>query len=160
MKKILDAFSKLVEIICVIFMCLMVIVIFLATLGRYSGWFSIPWSEEFARYCMLGIVYLGLMLASRAGSHFVVELNKLIFPKSVLKVLYVIVTIIVDIFALFIAKYGWAVSSKMLHQGKLSPMLELPLGTVYLLIPIGVVLMAIFYTIYTFEHITSKEENK
>ena len=30
-------------------------------------------------------------------------------------------------------------------------MLEIPLGIMYLLIPVGIVLMAIFYTIHTFE---------
>ena len=157
MKKILDAFARLVEIICVVLMCIMVVVIFLATLGRYSGWFSIDWSEECARYCMVGITYLSLMLASRRGGHFVVEATTLIFPKKVLDVLSAIIVLIVDAFAVFVAKYGWAVSAKMLKLGKTSPMLELPLGAVYLLVPIGVVLMAVFYTIYAIEHMGSKE---
>lgn len=67
MKKILDGFAKVVEVACVIIMCIMVVVVFLATAGRYTGLFSIPWSEECSRYCMMAIVYLGLMLASRNG---------------------------------------------------------------------------------------------
>ena len=67
-------------------MCIMVVVVFLATAGRYTGLFSIPWSEECSRYCMMAIVYLGLMLASRNGSHFVVEVVPLIFPKKVVDV--------------------------------------------------------------------------
>ena len=34
MKKILDGFAKIVEVVCVIIMCIMVVVVFLATTGR------------------------------------------------------------------------------------------------------------------------------
>lgn len=151
MKKFLDGFSKIIEVICVIVMCLMVLVVFFATVGRYSKLYALPWSDEFARYGMITIVYLGLMLASRQGGHFVVEIVPMIFPKPVVKAISVLVALLVDAFAVFLVKYGWAVSSKMLNQGKTSPMLEIPLGAMYLLIPIGIVLMAIFYTIHTFE---------
>ena len=36
MKRFLDGFSKLVEAVCVTIMVLMVIVVFVATIGRYS----------------------------------------------------------------------------------------------------------------------------
>ena len=77
------------EALLVILMVCMMVVVFLATVGRYSHLFSIAWSEEFARYCMIGIVYFGLMLASRTDSHFVVEILPLIFAKKpvVLKVI-------------------------------------------------------------------------
>ena len=135
MHKAVQGFAKFVEVVLVILMALMVLVVFLATVGRYTQAFSIPWSEEFARYCMVAIVYLGLMLASLTKQHFVVE-----------KACNIIVTILLDLFAIFMAKYGWLVVSKMLNQGKLSPMLNLPLGMIYLLVPTGIVLMAVFYT--------------
>lgn len=161
MKKVLDGFSKVVEGICVVIMFLMVIVVFVATVGRYSKLFSIPWSDEFARYAMIMIVYLGLMLASRNGSHFVVEIVPMIFPASVVKGISVLITLLVDAFAVFIIRYGWMVSSKMLAQGKMSPMMNLPLGAVYLLVPIGLALMAIFYTIHTVESFMSgKKEDE
>lgn len=157
-KKILDGFAKVVEVLCVVVMCLMVAVVFLATFGRYTGLFSIAWSEELARYCMIAIVYMGLMLASRTGGHFVVELVPLIFPKTVVKAISVVVAVLVDAFAVFLVRYGWMVSSRMLRQGQLTPMLNLPTGMVYMVIPIGVALMAIYYTIHTFENLKEKKE--
>ena len=162
MKKFLDCFAKAVEVFCVIILCLMVLVVFIATVGRYSKLYSIAWSDEYARYSMVAIVYLGLMLASRNGSHFVVELVPMIFPKPVVKVVSVLVALLVDAFAVFLLRYGWTVSSKMLSQGKMSPMMGVPLGIVYLLIPVGIVLMAVFYTIHTIEQLKSdgKKEEK
>ena len=107
---------------------------------------------------MIVIVYMGLMLASRTGGHFIVEVVPMIFPKPVVKVISVVVALLVDAFAVFLVRYGWMVSSRMLTQGKLSPMMGLPLGAVYLLIPIGIALMAIFYTIHTVEGLIRKDK--
>ena len=160
MQQAVKSFAKLVEVVLVILMTLMVLVVFFATVGRYTQLFSIPWSEEFARYCMVAIVYLGLMLASLTKQHFVVELVPLIFKNkpAVIKICNIIVTIFMDLFAIFMAKYGWLVVSKMLNQGKESPMLHLPLGMVYLLVPVGIVLMAIFYTYRMYLDLTEEKE--
>ncbi|MDO4960644.1 MAG: TRAP transporter small permease [Eubacteriales bacterium] len=158
--KVLDAFKKLMEWVVVIIMVAMVIVIFLATVGRYSGLFSIPWSEEFARYCMVCMVYLGSMLAAAKGAHFVVEVAPMIFPKVIVKAITVFDIVVVDLFSLFLLRQGWQISSKMLNQGKLTPMLEWPLGAVYMVIPIGLVLMAIYYTAYNVQKIMEKDEKK
>ena len=87
-----------------------------------------------------------------------VEVVPLIFPKKVVKAVSVVVAILVDAFAIFLVRYGWMVSSRMLNQGQTSPMLGIPTGMVYLLIPVGVALMAIYYTIHTFENLKDKEE--
>ena len=76
--KVLEGFKKVMEFIVVIIMMAMVVVIFLATFGRYTGVFSIPWSEEFARYCMVSMVYLASMLAAAKGAHFCVEIADVI----------------------------------------------------------------------------------
>lgn len=100
------------------------------------------------------------MLASLTKQHFVVELVPLIFKNkpAVIKICNIIVTICMDLFAIFMAKYGWLVVSKMLNQGKESPMLHLPLGMVYLLVPVGIVLMAIFYTYRMYLDLTEEKE--
>jgi len=151
--KVLEGFKRVMEFIVVIIMMAMVVVIFLATFGRYTGVFSIPWSEEFARYCMVAMVYLASMLAAAKGAHFCVEIADVILPKPVLAIVKIFNIIAVDLFSLFILRQGWGISSKMLNQGKLSPMLELPLGAVYMVIPVGLCFMAIYFTIYNIQKI-------
>ena len=151
--KVLEGFKKVMGFIVVVIMMAMVVVIFLATFGRYTGVFSIPWSEEFARYCMVSMVYLASMLAAAKGAHFCVEIADVILPAPILKVVKIFNIIAVDLFSLFILKQGWGISSKMLNQGKLSPMLELPLGAVYMVIPIGLLFMALYFTIFNIQKI-------
>lgn len=57
MKKVLDGFSKVVEVLLVIMMVAMMAVVFLATVGRYSQLYTIAWSEGvrkilYGRYCI------------------------------------------------------------------------------------------------------------
>lgn len=156
--KILDVFKKFMEHVIVAITIAMVIVIFLATVGRYTGLFSIAWSEEFARYCMIAMTYLGAMIAASRGSHFMVEVVGMIFPKNIQNIITGIDIVVVDLFSLFLLRQGWQISSKMLSQGKLSPMLELPLGMVYMVIPVGLLLMAVYYTAFNIEKIRGKED--
>lgn len=160
MKKLIDGLAKAVEVFLVILMALMVAVVFLATVGRYTQLFAIPWSEEFARYCMVAIVYLGLMLASLQDRHFVVELLPLVFKNhpSIIKGARILNSLIMNVFALFMLSYGMDIVNKMLSQGKLSPMLKLPLGAMYSLVPIGIVLMAVFYTYRTVLQLRESKE--
>ena len=104
--KVLEGFKRVMEFIVVIAMMAMVVVIFLATFGRYTGVFSIPWSEEFARYCMVSMVYLASMLAAAKGAHFCVEIADVILPKHIIKIVKVFNIIEVDLFSLFIIKQG------------------------------------------------------
>lgn len=80
---------------------------------------------------MVGIVYLGLMLASRTDSHFVVEIIPLIFAKKpkIVKIFGLINAIIVDAFAIFLGSQGWKVCTKMLAPGKTKPDDENPAGS-------------------------------
>lgn len=156
--KVLDGFKKFMEYLIVLIMTIMVIVIFLATVGRYTGLFAIAWSEECARYCMVAMVYLGAMIAADKGSHFTVDVIPMLFPAKAVKIITIIDIIVFDVFCVFLLLQGWSISSKMLGQGKLSPMLELPLGVVYMVIPVGMILMAVYYTYFNYRKITAKEE--
>lgn len=83
---------------------------------------------------MVAIVYLGLMPASLTKQHFVVELVLLIFKKkpAVIKACNIIVTILLDGFAIFMANY--------------------------LLVPVGIVFMAVFYTYRIYLDLTQPKE--
>lgn len=80
-------------------------------------------------------------------------------PKIV-KIFGLINAIIVDAFAIFLGSQGWKVCTKMLAQGKQSPMMRIPLGAVYMIIPVGIILMAVFYTISAVSKFRDNTEEK
>ena len=76
------------------------------------------------------------------------------------KIFGLINAIIVDAFAIFLGSQGWKVCTKMLVQGKQSPMMRIPLGAVYMIIPVGIILMAVFYTISAVSKFRDNTEEK
>ena len=86
----------------------------------------------------------------------------MIFAKKpkIVKIFGLINAIIVDAFAIFLGSQGWKVCTKMLAQGKQSPMMRIPLGAVYMIIPVGIILMAVFYTISAVSKFRDNTEEK
>ena len=56
MKRFFDGLKKAEEKLIAVLLAVMVIVIFAATIGRYTMLFSLPWAEELARYLMIWTV--------------------------------------------------------------------------------------------------------
>lgn len=53
MKKLVDGIVKIEEILCVALLVVMCVIIFVATVARFTQLFVIDWAEELARYCMI-----------------------------------------------------------------------------------------------------------
>ena len=75
MKRLLDGYYRLLQIVMTILMGLMIVPVALQIVSRYSE--SVPryiWTEEIARFCFVWIIMLGSMIAVRDGAHFDVDL--------------------------------------------------------------------------------------
>ena len=58
MKRFCEAFLKLEKGIGGALLLLMLVVVFFATVGRYTGLYNMSWSDEAARYLMIWFVFL------------------------------------------------------------------------------------------------------
>lgn len=121
---------------------LMVVTIFVATFGRYSGWFLLPWAEELARYLMIWVVFLGIGAGAKRNSHFVVEVLQILLPESCHKFLRVFTTLFVTFFMGVLIYCSFQLINRVMSMGQVSPSLHIPIWTVYIAIPIGCLLMA------------------
>lgn len=160
MDKFFETVKKVEEVLCVILMVAMCLVVFAATVARYTGWFTISWSEEFARYCMIWVVFLGIGVAAVNGEHFAVEALSLFCPKKILNVIKVICAVLVVAFNLFAAYFGVVILEFQIAGGELTPSLYWPMWLIYLSIPLGLVIMAAGYCYNTYKQIKGKEKAK
>lgn len=69
MKKLIDGFFKLLELLIVAMLFAMVVMVFGNVLMRYVFDTGITVSEEMSRYCFIWLTYLGAMVAMREGGH-------------------------------------------------------------------------------------------
>lgn len=160
MKKFFEGLKKAEEILMVGLMIIMCVIIFVATVARFTNLFVISWAEELARYCMIWIIFLGVGVAAQNGEHFCVEALNLFLPEKVLKVISVLNAVLVMGFNFLAAYFGMTIVQRQITGGQITPSLNWPMWIIYMAIPIGLVLMAVSYAYHTYKKVTGKDQDK
>jgi len=136
---VLDKVTKLIDIVSYGFVILctvgMVVSTFLQVFFRYILGHPLYWSEELSRYFFVWIVFIGASIAVKEGAHIGVDyLVKFLSPR-VNKILFLAINLIVVAFILLVIIEAVPVVS--VNMGQRSPAIGIPMGIVYLSIPIG-----------------------
>jgi TRAP-type C4-dicarboxylate transport system permease small subunit len=120
-----------------------------AVLVRYFGVFggSLHWVDEAARFSMVWIVMLGSVVALDRGAHLAVSLLPDALGPRGQRVVLIVANLLSVAFMAVLAAKGWELSQRTMRQ--VSPSLGLPMGYVYLAIPVGAALMAAQLVAYT-----------
>jgi TRAP-type transport system small permease protein len=130
------AFAKWSAIIMAI---LMTVMIFLQVIFRYVIGSSLSSSEELARYAFIWSVAMGTAIALKTRSHMGVELLVDNLPKNIRKYVEVFASFLNLTFFAILIIYGFSMTAKTMDQ--LSPALSLPMGFVYICIPLSAVVL-------------------
>jgi TRAP-type C4-dicarboxylate transport system permease small subunit len=130
--------------ISVILLMVMVIIIFSQVFTRFVLDFSIRWSEELARYLMIWMVYLAGCTALRKGQ--LIGINFFIerFPRKYLIYIEILTACMIVFFLTVMTVYGAKLVKFGLVRQQLSPALQIPMGWIYLAIPISGCIMILF----------------
>jgi TRAP-type C4-dicarboxylate transport system permease small subunit len=99
------------SIVFVIFWALFAVV-FLQFYTRYVLNSSIGWTEEIARYLLIGVTFVGSIMAMRKGSHIAVEALLVFVPKEWKHWTLVIVDFLVAVFCGAMAWYGFELGNR------------------------------------------------
>jgi len=155
----LDAFNtRINRIVCqflTAIFSIMVVVVFAQVVFRYSLEQPLSWSEEVARYMFIWATFLGASVAFYENTH----INVTYFTDHISSVrARALVMVCADIASMtFLGMYvyqGFVVSSRVFTLGQFSPSMEwLPIGLVYLAIPVGSLLMMLNIFAYTLRHL-------
>lgn len=119
----------------------MTVMIFLQVVYRYVLGESLSFSEELARYMFIWSVAMGSALALRTRSHIGVEILVERLPASVAKPAKVLACVISLVFYGMLVWYGFEMVGETMDQE--SAALELPMGYVYLAVPLSAIVLFI-----------------
>jgi TRAP-type C4-dicarboxylate transport system permease small subunit len=121
----------------------LVAVVLLAVSVRYFGVLagSLHWTDELARFTTIWLVMLGSVVAFDRGAHMAVDLLPAALPGAAGRALRAGVHVLSAGFLLVLAWQGLALALRTM--GQVSPALGLPMGYVYLAVPVGAALMAV-----------------
>jgi len=120
----------------VLFICIVAQVVF-----RYLLEFPLPWTEEVARYSFIWASFLATSVIVGRGEHFSIDfLLEALSPRPRWSVRIVSITLCL-IFAMLMIYYGARWSWRLMIGT--SPILEIPQGLVYSIIPLAGLHMAL-----------------
>jgi len=109
---------------------------------RYVLNSPLAWSEEFARYTFVWLVFLAACIAFRDGKHMAVDLVPPLLSPGLRRIQGAIVKIILAVF--FIIVLFVSPEIIMLTMDQPSASLSIPIGLVYLSFPFSLLIMLIY----------------
>lgn len=131
---IIDDFEFLISAAALI---ALVILLTISIYARYVSGFSIPWSEEVARFMFIAVIFSSISYTARQHRHIRVTLFvEKLFSKSAQNIVFIIGDLIWLLFNGVVLYGAYIILSELFEYPYNSPVLNLPMYYVYGLIPI------------------------
>jgi len=141
LSRISNQLNSITEAVCCVFLLAMTLTVALQVICRYVLGAALTWSEEFSRYGLVWITFLGGSMAVKRGAHMGVEaLVNALSPKT--RKIVQLFTLCAVIGFLVIATIK-GIELALFNMNQHSPAMGVPMGAVYLAIPTGCLTMLI-----------------
>ncbi|MCG8484876.1 MAG: TRAP transporter small permease [Clostridia bacterium] len=117
---------------------------------------STVWAEEFIRYAMIWITFIGSAICFRKNIHFGVDVILRIPSKLFVKVIKCLIIILSGLFSFYVLRYGIQLTLFAKEMGQIAPASQIQLYLIYMVLPIGAALSIIYLVrnlIYTIKDI-------
>lgn len=118
-----------------VIMAVLTLSVFAQVIFRFVIKQPLSWTEELAVYCLVWLTFLGAAYAMSLKAHIGVEFFTDLFPLKLRQMLFVVATVASISFYLIMIIQGYDLVRQSLTQ--LTPVLRLPMGYVYSVIPIS-----------------------
>lgn len=147
------SFKRWLERVLLVLMAMMLVVMVCLMLWqvttRYLLGVPATYTEEILRFLMIWMALIGAAYCFGANRHLSMDLIPSLLPEKCGRVLYLINTLVVLSFSgLVLLLGGWRASISALNQ--VSPIMQVPMGYVYLILPISAVLICVIQLINAF----------
>ena len=129
------------EVVCCGVLAAMTVAVVLQVICRYLLGAALTWSEEFARYGLVWITFLGAGIAHKRRAHMGVQAIVEMFSPGVRKTVQLFTLLAVMVFLVIATLKGTELA--LFNMKQYSPAMGLPMGFVYLAIPLGCLVMVI-----------------
>lgn len=128
--------------VVIVMMAVMTTVVFSQVLARYFFNFSLSWSEEIARFAFVWLSFLGAAILVRRDEHIRVTMLVDALPTPLWAVARALQYVGVLICLYFFVSGGFSLTEAEWSQ--LAPATQIPMGWIYLIIPVASGLMLLW----------------
>ena len=116
-------------------------VVFLQFFTRYVLNDSIAWTEEIARYFLIGTTFVGAAMAARKGSHIALEILPHALPVGLRRWFRLVLDLVATGFFAIATWLCFGIAQAMWHQPMV--VIDVPLGVVYYVATFGLALTTV-----------------
>jgi TRAP-type C4-dicarboxylate transport system permease small subunit len=127
-------------------------VVFLQFFTRYVLNDSIAWTEEIARFLLIGVTFIGSIMATRKQSHIAVEFVYRWIPRTGRRIAQVSIDVLTTAFFVMLAVLSAQIAGR---TGQMMVSLDIPKSTIYWIVAAAFVCMALYSAWNTWRHLRS-----
>jgi C4-dicarboxylate transporter, DctQ subunit len=133
------------------------IIVFGVVLTRYFFGYSPDWSDELPRFIVIWVTFIGMSYCVRKGEHVVIDIlfNKL--KGKIQKFFYLCILTLCFLTFVYMTYIGYGLVVKIFSTNQMSVTLGIPMGYVYLAVPVGCFLTAKNFFHLIIKNLSSKD---
>jgi TRAP-type C4-dicarboxylate transport system permease small subunit len=139
----------------IIILAVMSVIIFANVGLRYLTSQSIEWAEEVARHLMIWLTFVGCGPVLRYGGHIAIDNLQDAMPKSLARVLRVIITVLMFAFFAFFLWYGIEYMQRTQYQQ--TPATQISFAYIYASLPVGAAIALVHLMLVAKSYILNRE---
>lgn len=132
---------RLAEWVVVLTFVVMIVITFVQVICRYLLSYSLPWADELARYCLVWVVFIGMVVATSRGLHITADLLRERYRGRFGLVMLTLVDLATA--ALFVTLLYGGVLLVQMAASQITPGLGISKSWIYAAMPVGAVLMLV-----------------
>lgn len=144
MKRLLDIVTKLDGVISGIVFVFMLVFTVAAVIMRYIVGTPFTITEEVQLWCMVWLVFLGIIVVGRMGTHISIELVIDSLPQNISRIIYTIILIGTAVLQGYVFYQGLMFVNHMITHERATVMLGFPYAGIYAVIPLGFILSLLY----------------
>lgn len=129
--------EDLEESILMILLVAIAVVMMAQVIMRYCFRQSMPWPEEFCRFCFVYSGFISMGYCVRKGKMLKVDILVTFFPKAVQKVLEAVSETVTLLFFGYLTFYAYQATMNSMRGGMKSTAMEIPMWIIYAAVLIG-----------------------
>ena len=155
MKRLEQAFHAVNRWMLIGMLAVMSVIIFCNVVLRYTTNESIEWAEEVSRHLMIWVTFIGAGPVLRYGGHIAVENLQDALPKSVARLLRVIIALLIGGMLVFLFWFGLEYMDRTQYQ--LTPSTQISFAYIYAGLPVGSAMALIHWLLIVRDYVLERQ---
>lgn len=158
MKQFLNWTEKFINVLIFLLFVCMTVMVFTQVILRYGFDSNIFWAEEFSRYSMIWIAFLGAAVGIKHNEHTRIDFFVKLLPRKVSKMIEILNRLLCIFFVAFITYSSITLLENLMNLK--TPSLQIPVGLVHLALPVAGVIMIAYLIVQIILLVKNVEEEE